>query len=165
MTQSNTQRQPVPNMDTTCFACGSDNRCGLHMQFFTDGEKLYSTVIPPPHLSGWENLLHGGIISTMLDEIMVWTAMHLLQKVILTKSIQVEYLRPIQVNSELEIQGWVEKHDERTAWIQGVILDAKDREMARSRGEMALFAPDSKVLQRILPQNITEKARQRFQGR
>jgi hypothetical protein len=37
--------------------------------------------------------------------------------------------------------------------------------MARSKGEMALFAPDSKSLQRILPENILEKVQKRFQGR
>ncbi len=153
-------------MDTTCFACGSGNPCGLHMEFFTDGERLYSTVTPPPHTSGWENLLHGGIISTMLDEIMVWTAIHLLQKVILTKSMQVEFLRPIRVDNQLNVQGWVDgQENERQARIRGVILDSRGKEMARSKGEMALFAPDSKSLQRILPENILEKVQKRFQGR
>lgn len=159
------QRQPVPNMDTSCFACGSENPCGLHMTFCTDGEKLYSTVTPPAHTSGWESLLHGGIISTMLDEIMAWTAIHLLQRVILTKSMQVEFLRPIQVHTKLEVQGWVERHEDRKAWIRGVILDSKGREMAKSTGELALFAPDSKTLQRILPEEITQKVRRRFEAK
>jgi uncharacterized protein (TIGR00369 family) len=156
--------QPVPNMDTSCFACGSANPCGLHMKFFTDGEKLYSTVVPPAHLSGWESLLHGGIISTLLDEIMAWTAIHLLQRIILTKSMQVEFLRPIHVNTELEVQGWVEAQEGHKAWIQGVILDSQGHRMAESKGELVLFEPDSKVLQRILPEEITHKVKQRFQG-
>lgn len=106
-------RQPIENTDTACFACGSDNPYGLHMKFSTDGTKLYSHLIPPAHMAGWENLLHGGIISTILDEIMAWTALYLLQWIILTKSLHVEFLRPIQVNTELEVQGWVEQQQER----------------------------------------------------
>jgi len=165
MSTPSSQRHPVPNMDTSCFACGSENVCGLHMEFHTDGEKLYSNVTPPAHLSGWESLLHGGIISTMLDEIMAWTAIHLLQRIILTKSMHVEFLHPIQVNTELEVQGWVEEQTDRKAWIQGLIVDSKGQELARSRGELVLFTPDSKVLQRILPASITEKVQRRFQDR
>jgi len=135
------------------------------MEFSTDGKKLYSQLIPPPHMSGWESLLHGGIIATILDEIMAWTAIHLLQRIILTKSMQVEFLRPISVNTQLEAQGWVEGQEKRKAWIRGLILDSKGQELARSRGELVLFAPDSKVLQRILPESITGKVQGRFQGR
>ncbi len=157
-------RQPIENTDTACFACGSDNPYGLHMQFSTDGTKLYSHVMPPAHMTGWDHLLHGGIISTILDEIMAWTAIHLLQRVILTKSLQVEFMRPIQVNTGLEVQGWVEKQQERRAWIKGVIYDEQEMEMARSTGEMVLFAPQDKVLQRILPLEMLAKVQQRFQS-
>jgi acyl-CoA thioesterase FadM len=76
----------------------------------------------------------------------------------------VEFLRPIQVNTELEVQGWVEKQQERKAWIKGVIYDQQEMEMARSTGEMVLFVPDDKVLQRILPQEMLTKVQQRFQS-
>ena len=150
-------------MDTTCFACGSDNPYGLHMAFSTDGRKLYSSVTPEKHLSGWDTLLHGGIISTLLDEIMAWTAIHMLQRVILTKSMQVEFLHPIQVHTQLEVQGWVDSQEsERKAWIAGAIFNAQGLEMARSKGEMVLFEPDSKLLRRILPEQTTDSVRRRF---
>ena len=63
---------PVENDDMHCFACGKENRYGLKMGFESNGEKLRSGIIVPEHLRGWENLVRGGIISTILDEAMSW---------------------------------------------------------------------------------------------
>jgi len=72
--------RPVPNRgDHNCFACGPNNPGGLAMKFYSDGETVVSRLRVDEHLCGWDNLLHGGIISTMLDEIMSWTIIHLLQ--------------------------------------------------------------------------------------
>jgi hypothetical protein len=61
----------LPNRtDSMCFGCIPANPTGLRLEFFTDGESIFSWVKVPAHLCGWENLVHGGIISTILDEVM-----------------------------------------------------------------------------------------------
>jgi hypothetical protein len=45
-----------------------------------------------------------------------------------------------------------------------VIYDQREMEMTRSTGEMVLFTPEDKVLQRILPQEMLAKVQQRFQS-
>ena len=60
----------LPNMENHgCFGCGSMNPSGLRMKFFTDETSIVSWVNVPQHLCGWSNLVHGGVISTLLDEI------------------------------------------------------------------------------------------------
>ena len=62
------ERVQLPNSDQhNCFACGRRNHHGLQMTFFADHDSLQSTVVVPPHLCGWEEVIHGGIISTILD--------------------------------------------------------------------------------------------------
>ncbi|MHB8879251.1 MAG: PaaI family thioesterase [Myxococcaceae bacterium] len=58
--------------DTFCFACGKDNPCGLHMQFSEEGEDWVCRWHPEPHHQGWHQILHGGLVSTLLDEVMTW---------------------------------------------------------------------------------------------
>ena len=56
----------IENVDTLCFACGRDNAHGLQMIFESNGEKLRSTVTIPEHHRGWSNLVHGGILATLI---------------------------------------------------------------------------------------------------
>lgn len=37
---------PIPKPESSCFACGQTNPFGLHMQFSSDGSRLYSTLTP-----------------------------------------------------------------------------------------------------------------------
>ncbi|MPQ45660.1 PaaI family thioesterase [Marinifilum sp. N1E240] len=55
-----------------CFGCSPDNEQGLQMQFFEQDEYIISEWDPKSHLSGFKNILHGGIQTTILDEIACW---------------------------------------------------------------------------------------------
>ena len=60
----------LPNADThNCFGCSPINAHGLQMKFYTDEESVFTWLSVPEHLCGWNNLVHGGVLSTILDEI------------------------------------------------------------------------------------------------
>src|SRR5665647_3164254 len=71
----------------TCFGCGEINTIGLHMEFLTDGQRVYSFVTVPSAMAGWDQTVHGGVTATILDEIMGWSVIYLLKKIGVTKSI------------------------------------------------------------------------------
>ena len=135
--------RPVPNRGGhNCFACGPDNPVGLAMKFYSDGESVVSWLRVDEHLCGWDNLLHGGVISTLLDEIMSWTIIHLLRKFLLTKRITVDFLNPLYVDSPLRVEGRIrEVRNEREAVVEGVVIDEKRGPCARSVGTFALLTP------------------------
>lgn len=158
-----TELQTIPGTDAECFACGTDNPCGLHMTFQTDGSRLYSRVAPPEHVRGWRNLLHGGIISTILDEIMAWTAIHLLERIILTKSIRVDFLKPVTLEMHLLATGWVEEAvKDKEAKLAASLADGRGRILARGQGDFVLFHPDSRTLRRIMPDEARQELKKRF---
>ena len=55
-----------------CFVCGESNSSGLKLRFETDGQTVKTRFVPRPEHVGFRGTVHGGIISTLLDEIMVW---------------------------------------------------------------------------------------------
>ena len=55
-----------------CFACAPDNPIGLRLEFFEDGEEFVSYWEPDKNYQGWNNVLHGGIQATLLDEVASW---------------------------------------------------------------------------------------------
>lgn len=133
----------LPNRDNhNCFGCSPANACGLQMTFFTDDRSVFSWLKVPDHLCGWDNLVHGGVISTIMDETMSWSAIYLLKKIILTKSLTVEFIKPLRVGTELKSEGRVfEQKNDREAVMQGVIYNGKEEACARARGTFALLEP------------------------
>lgn len=132
----------LPNRENNpCFGCGPANSYGLHMEFHTDGFAVFSRLSIPAHLCGWNDLVHGGVISTVLDEIMSWASMCLLHRYILTKSISVDFIRPVWTGRPLLAEARVvEQIHEREAILEGRLYDDSGTLCARSRGTFALFS-------------------------
>ncbi|MEN6439197.1 MAG: PaaI family thioesterase [Syntrophobacter sp.] len=127
-----------------CFGCSPLNPSGLHMRFHTDGTALFSWLEVPEHLIGWENMVHGGVITTILDEIMGWSAIYLLKRMTLTKSISIDFLKPVYSQTRLRAEGrLVEVKSEREALMEGLLFDSNDSLRSRAFGTFALFPPDA----------------------
>jgi acyl-coenzyme A thioesterase PaaI-like protein len=59
------RRQPASAL---CFVCGTENPHGLGAVFYDDGVKVWTELVTAEHHQSWPGVLHGGIISTILDE-------------------------------------------------------------------------------------------------
>ena len=54
-----------------CFACGSKNPLGLNLQFTLEGDGTCSTEFTASqHHQGFRDVLHGGLIATIADDLM-----------------------------------------------------------------------------------------------
>lgn len=130
----------------TCFGCGVDNPIGLRMEFRTDGQRVYSLVSVPPAMAGWDQTVHGGILSTILDEIMGWTVISLLGKIGVTKSMTVEFVKPVRVGQNLTVVGAIEEIcSERQVLVSGAIYSDEERVCAQARGTFAAMTAETAV--------------------
>jgi uncharacterized protein (TIGR00369 family) len=135
-------KQLPNNRDHNCFGCSPMNPSGLQMKFYTNESAVYSNVTVPQHLCGWNNLVHGGVLSTILDEIMSWAAIYLLKRVPMTKSMTVDFLKPVYVERALQAQGTVlKKTGQREALMDGRIFSEAGVCCARAAGTFAVFSP------------------------
>ena len=157
-----TFRRVPKGCDHKCFGCSPANPHGLQMEFYhADDAVLHSWLVVPEHLCGWNDLVHGGVISTILDEIMSWTAIYMLKKFILTKTMTVEFLKPLRMGTRLSVRGNVaEMVSEREAVIEGFLYDEReDKLFARSSGVYALL--DMKIARRMGV--VDDEAAKRFE--
>ena len=154
---------PLPIQDNhTCFACGPANSAGLKMRFFANRDSVVSWLTVPDHLRGWNTLVHGGVTSTILDEIMSWAAIHLLKTIILTKSMRVDFRKPVFIGQPLRAVGRVvEIKNEREAIMEGLLYGPEDDLCAEAKGNFALLKPkvarklgivDEQALRDLLPE-------------
>lgn len=63
-------------MDNQCFACGTDNTHGLKLDIKKVNDSVRTKFKLPLWTQGYKKTVHGGIISTILDEMAVWAAFH-----------------------------------------------------------------------------------------
>ena len=135
-------RELPNNRNHNCFGCSPVNPSGLQMRFFTDGSAVYSRVKVPEHLCGWSNIVHGGVLTTILDEVMSWSAITLLKRIALTQGIAVEFIKPVQVGGELKAEGRVrETGGKNDAVTEGVLYDASGEPCARASATFKVFSP------------------------
>ena len=90
-----------------CFACGTDNEKGLKLKFIDpeDGGSL-AYFIPEKEHQGYNDYMHGGLIATLLDEIMAREVWHKYAPAV-TAKLNVNYLHPIPIGQRIRIIGRV----------------------------------------------------------
>ena len=108
-----------------CFGCAEDNKCGLQMKFYEDGEKIVSTWKPKEHLQGYFDILHGGVQATMMDEIASWVVFIKLETAGVTSQMEVKYKRPIYTNrGSLQLEASLVKMKRNIAIIAASIFNS-----------------------------------------
>jgi uncharacterized protein (TIGR00369 family) len=149
MPQRKKIRNPFSVDQNMCFGCGPSNPAGLKLTFEEDEEKLYASWNPTPLFQGYINVLHGGIIATLLDEVGAWCIYVKAGTSGVTSAMTVRYLRPVHLS-----KGTV------TAEARLTGLEAKRALLSASLfdGEGKLCA-EADIDYFIYPENI---ARQRY---
>src|SRR5450759_3008068 len=56
-----------------CFACGELNESGLRLELHADSQGCWTELTLEPRFQGWDSVAHGGIVATLLDEVMAWS--------------------------------------------------------------------------------------------
>ena len=94
--------------DNYCFVCGEKNPYGLHIMFSAREGKVLSEFIPQKAYQGYKDIVHGGIISTLLDEAMVKAA--LMQGIpAVTAEITVRFRNPLLIWEQAFIEAIILK--------------------------------------------------------
>ncbi len=98
--------------DDHCFACGKKNPCGLKLSFTYHNGSLFTEFVPSKAYQGYKNIIHGGIIATILDEAMIQAAIaEGLTPV--TAEIKVRLKKPLSINEKTLIEAVITKKNKR----------------------------------------------------
>ncbi|NIR14019.1 MAG: PaaI family thioesterase, partial [Desulfobacterales bacterium] len=88
-----------------CFACGTENPIGLNLQFYRLADTVCTELTLQSRYEGWEGVVHGGIVSTLLDEVMSWAIMYTKKVFLVTRKMDIKYVRPVLVGTPLKVAG------------------------------------------------------------
>ncbi len=84
-----------------CFACAPHNPVGLHMEFFEDGDDIVSQWKPQGNFQGWVDTMHGGILTTLIDEVCGWVVTRKCQTCGFTADLHMRFRRPVAASDPM----------------------------------------------------------------
>jgi len=111
-----------------CFACGSLNEHGIHLDLHVDGDRCWTDLALADRFQGWDGIAHGGIICTILDEVMAWS-LAATDNWGLTARMSVDFKRPIRLGVAIRGEGWVTTVRRRLVETAARIVDVASGEI------------------------------------
>ena len=146
-TGTSARRRAGPLTDFTfephhCFACGELNEHGLHLELHVDAEGCWTELTLEPRFQGWESVAHGGIVASILDEVMAWSVIGR-DTWGVTARLAIAFHKPIPIGRHIRGEGWVTEDRRRTFRTAGRILDRETGEvLATGEGAFVAAPPD-----------------------
>jgi acyl-coenzyme A thioesterase PaaI-like protein len=117
-----TRARPDANQ---CFVCGPDNPLGLRLRFSLDGEVCRARFTPGPFHCGFDNLVHGGMLFSALDDVMAnWLFLKGLRAH--TARCEIRYREQAEPGEELLLEGRLVRRKGRLAVMSGSARRAGD---------------------------------------
>lgn len=126
-----------------CFVCGDQNHHGLKAKFYYDGEKAVSSVIASENFEGYKGIYHGGVISSLLDEVMI-KAILAEEKYVVTVELTVRYLAPVPVGEKVNFEGRVTKQKGKVIFTKGQAAGENGSVFATATGKYVEARPGLK---------------------
>jgi uncharacterized protein (TIGR00369 family) len=120
----------------SCFVCGESNASGLKIRFETDGEIARARFIPRPEHIGFKHTVHGGILATLLDEIMVWACAIRTRRFSYCAELTIRFQSPVRPGEEVFLTGeLVANRRDKLFEAKGEIRNAAGRVLATGTGK------------------------------
>lgn len=130
--------------DHNCFACGGGNPHGMHLQIELGEGSAAAEWVPGPNDVGWEDRVHGGLLATLLDEVMAW-APSSFDSWAVTAEMTVRFRSPANPGERLRARGWVTERRRRIYQVRGEVRGSDGRLIAEGHGRFLGATPTQKA--------------------
>jgi uncharacterized protein (TIGR00369 family) len=127
-----------------CIVCGQPdaNPNTLNVRFRVTDEGVEVPFCPGPKQEGYRGLVHGGVMTSLLDETIGWAVAVARKKYFMTAELTIRFLRPLPVGTWVIIKGRSVEHKSRFSIAEGEIIDENGQVYARANGKFFLMPDD-----------------------
>ena len=126
-----------------CIGCSPNNKTGFQLEFYSDGESVYSYWIPKVEFEGYMNVVHGGIQATLMDELASWFVYSMLDTAGVTSKMEIQYHNPLYISAgEMKITARLISKNKKHALIETEIENSKGVVCSSAIVEYYLFPPN-----------------------
>jgi uncharacterized protein (TIGR00369 family) len=118
-----------------CFACGRANESGLRMAIAPTEDGCHAVFTPARRHEGFADTTHGGIVATLLDEIVVW-ACRMRGYDVVTAELTIRYKRPVPINQPVEVTGRIVREHGRLVLGESMLRTQQGEILATAQAKM-----------------------------
>jgi len=124
-----------------CFVCGQENDIGLKMKFEYNNKEdiVRSRIVFKEKFVGYENIIHGGIVTTIMDEAMAWMAIKKTDMMCLTSKLNVRFIKAVKSFIEYTVEAKVESAGKDKILLSARVIDEESEIYAESNGEFLIM--------------------------
>jgi uncharacterized protein (TIGR00369 family) len=121
--------------DGYCFVCGPKNPIGLKLDFRFNGKTIKTDFIPQKEHQGYLDIVHGGILSTLLDEAMVKLAIAMDMPAV-TAQMDVRLKKALRVKERVTIEARIVKTTKKLLEACAEAVTENRTVIAEARGKL-----------------------------
>jgi acyl-coenzyme A thioesterase PaaI-like protein len=127
-----------------CLVCGRENLHGLHLSLFVDPDTgIVTTRAIPTHFHiGFEGVVHGGWIATVVDEAMVWSAIWASRRSCLAGEFTVRFKRKLEVGQPVTVKAKVNSLRSRMIEVESEVCTAAGETAVIATGKYIPLSPE-----------------------
>jgi len=126
--------------DGMCFACGPRNPHGLGLRFQFDGREVAADITFEKTFQGYRGIVHGGLLSTVLDEAMV-TLLNRMGEHAVTAELTVRFLAPAGIGEPFRVTAGLVERRGRIRKLEARLARTDGTEVARARSTCIRLGP------------------------
>ncbi|MEO0119043.1 MAG: PaaI family thioesterase [candidate division WOR-3 bacterium] len=122
-----------------CFACGNKNPIGFQLKIIETKNGVKTEFIPKKEYEGYQNIIHGGIVATLLDEMIAWACRKKGYDAV-TAELQVRYKKPMVLNKKYFAYGTIIKIHHQLIIGESQVFDEEKNLIAYAQAKMYLIS-------------------------
>ncbi|MGV9858934.1 PaaI family thioesterase [Gordonia sp. NPDC003425] len=122
--------EPIRRHNPLCFGCGADSAQGLHLVVRAAEESapeesvaeefaVETEMTVEARMEGGPGVIHGGILSTAMDEVM-GTAPLLVGPAAITVHLEVDFIAPVPIGSTLHLRARILGKQRRKIYVEAI---------------------------------------------
>ena len=117
-----------------CFVCGHKNLHGLNARFYWDGKAASTEVILTEQFEGYKGISHGGVVSALLDEVMIKAVLATNRQPV-TAELTVKFIKPARTGIPLRFVGHIVSAKGRLFACEASVTDPEGTVIAKAEGK------------------------------
>jgi acyl-coenzyme A thioesterase PaaI-like protein len=145
-------KRELPNLfpDEECFVCGANNPVGLRLRFFLNEEtkEVSTEYVGTRNYMGLGNVLHGGIQSSIIDEIMGWTTHSLTRQMGVAVNLNLNFIKPVYLGKRILAFCSISSIEDSKVQLEAR-LEYEDGDVCTTAAGIYYLLPDDKFEQLI----------------
>ena len=135
-----------------CFGCSTKNEHGLKLKVLLSDNGCVSYTKVSEEFCGFDGIVHGGIIATLLDEIAAWTLVVHIKKLCVTQEAKIKYFKPVFVNKTIMVEGQIKELNDRSVKTIAYVKNLDGTILAQS--ESTWIVPELQMLAKLTGKDV-----------